>query len=109
MRNHRGFTLVELLVVLLIMTIVTGGIYRLLNSTQRLTRAQTEKIDLQSNVRTASIVIPTELREVNTFTGAPSSIAHRHHGGHRDVHHLSGDAIVRAPLWRQHPGVAASP
>ena len=73
MRNHRGFTLVELLVVLLIMVIVTGGIYRLLNSTQRLTRAQTEKIDLQSNVRTASIVIPAELREINTVVGAATS------------------------------------
>jgi prepilin-type N-terminal cleavage/methylation domain-containing protein len=73
MRNHRGFTLVELLIVLLLMTIVTGGIYRLLNGTQRLTRAQTERIDLQSNVRTASIVIPSELREINTVTGAATS------------------------------------
>ena len=70
MRNHRGFTLVELLVVLLIMVVVTGGIYKLLNTTQRLSRAQTERIDLQSNVRTASIVIPAELREINTVVGA---------------------------------------
>jgi prepilin-type N-terminal cleavage/methylation domain-containing protein len=73
MRNHRGFTLVELLVVLLIMTIVTGGIYKLLNSTQRLSRAQTERIDLQSNVRTASVVIPSELRELNTVIGGTIS------------------------------------
>jgi prepilin-type N-terminal cleavage/methylation domain-containing protein len=70
MRNHRGFTLVELLVVLLIMGIVTGGIYRLLNNTQRVTRAQAERIDLQSNVRSASIIIPNELREINTVVGA---------------------------------------
>ena len=59
MRNHRGFTLVELLVVLLIMVVVTGGIYKLLNSTQRLSRAQAERVDLQSNVRTASLVMQT--------------------------------------------------
>ena len=70
MRNHRGFSLVELLVVLVIMTIVTGGIYKLLNSTQRISRAQTERIDLQSNVRSASIVVPNELREINNVLGA---------------------------------------
>jgi prepilin-type N-terminal cleavage/methylation domain-containing protein len=70
MRNQRGFTLVELLVVLLIMLVVTGGIYRLLNNTQRVTRAQAERIDLQSNVRSASIIIPNELREINTVVGA---------------------------------------
>lgn len=70
MRNHRGFSLVELLVVLMIMTIVTGGIYKLLNSTQRISRAQTERIDLQSNVRSASIVVPNELREINNVLGA---------------------------------------
>ena len=69
MRNHRGFTLVELLVVLVIMGIVTGGIFKLLNTTQRLSRAQAERVDLQSNVRVASIVIPTELREINAVIG----------------------------------------
>ena len=73
MRNHRGFTLVELLVVLLIMVVVTGGIYKLLNSTQRLSRAQAERVDLQSNVRTASLVIPNELREINTVVGAAAA------------------------------------
>jgi prepilin-type N-terminal cleavage/methylation domain-containing protein len=69
MRNHRGFTLVELLVVLLIMGVVTGGIFKLLNTTQRLSRAQAERVDLQSNVRVASIVIPGELREINAVIG----------------------------------------
>jgi prepilin-type N-terminal cleavage/methylation domain-containing protein len=69
MRNHRGFTLVELLVVLLIMGVVTGGILKLLNTTQRLSRAQAERVDLQSNVRVASIVVPSELREMNAVIG----------------------------------------
>ena len=69
MRNHRGFTLIELLVALVIMLIVTGSIFTLLNTTQRVSRAQAERVDLQSNVRTGSIVIPNELREINTFEG----------------------------------------
>jgi prepilin-type N-terminal cleavage/methylation domain-containing protein len=69
MGNRRGFTLVELLVVLLIMVVVTGGIYRLLNTTQRLSRAQAERVDLQDNVRVASIVVPAELRELNAVIG----------------------------------------
>jgi len=32
-------------------------------------RAQAERVDLQSNVRTASLVIPSELRELNTVIG----------------------------------------
>jgi hypothetical protein len=43
--------------------------YKLLNTTQRLSRAQAERVDLQSNVRTAALVVPTELRELNTFVG----------------------------------------
>jgi prepilin-type N-terminal cleavage/methylation domain-containing protein len=72
MRHQRGFTLIELLVALVMMGIVTGGLYAMLIRTQRLTRAQTEQLDLQSNVRTASLVIPSELRELNTVVGALS-------------------------------------
>ena len=69
MRNHRGYTLVELLVVMVIMVTVTGGILKLLNTSQRLSRAQAERVDLQSNVRIASIVVPGELRELNNVSG----------------------------------------
>jgi prepilin-type N-terminal cleavage/methylation domain-containing protein len=69
MRNHRGFTLIELMIVLIIMLTVTAGIYKLLTGTQRLSRAQAERVDLQSNVRTAALVVPSELRELNTLVG----------------------------------------
>jgi prepilin-type N-terminal cleavage/methylation domain-containing protein len=65
MRHQRGFTLIELLVALVMMGVVTGALYRMLVRTQRLTRAQTEQLDLQSNVRTAALVVPNELREMN--------------------------------------------
>ena len=69
MRTHRGFSLIELMIVLVIMLVVTGSILKILNTTQRLCQAQAERVDLQSNVRTASIVVPSELREINTVVG----------------------------------------
>jgi prepilin-type N-terminal cleavage/methylation domain-containing protein len=65
MRNRKGYTLIELMVALVVLLLVTGSIYKLLVSSQRLSRAQADRVDLQSNVRTASIVIPSELRELN--------------------------------------------
>jgi prepilin-type N-terminal cleavage/methylation domain-containing protein len=70
MSPRRGFTLVEVLVALVIMGVVTGAIYRLLNTNQRLALAQAEQTSLQSNVRTGSLVVPSELRELNTWLGA---------------------------------------
>jgi prepilin-type N-terminal cleavage/methylation domain-containing protein len=67
MRNRRGFTLVEILVSLVIMLIVSGAIYKMLNSTQRLSRAQAERVSLQSSVRSGALIVPTELRELSTF------------------------------------------
>jgi prepilin-type N-terminal cleavage/methylation domain-containing protein len=69
MTQRRGFTLVEVLIALLIMGVVTGAIYKLLNTNQRLAVAQAEQVTLQSNVRTGSLVVPSELRELNTLTG----------------------------------------
>jgi prepilin-type N-terminal cleavage/methylation domain-containing protein len=66
MPQRRGFTLIEVLIALIIMGVVTGAIYRLLNSSQRLSLAQAEQVSLQSNVRTGSLVVPNELRELNT-------------------------------------------
>jgi prepilin-type N-terminal cleavage/methylation domain-containing protein len=69
MTQRRGFTLVEVLIALVIMGIVTGAIYRMLNTNQRLALAQAEQVSLQSNVRTGSLVVPNELRELNTVVG----------------------------------------
>ncbi|HEU4525119.1 MAG TPA: prepilin-type N-terminal cleavage/methylation domain-containing protein [Gemmatimonadales bacterium] len=69
MTPRRGFTLVEVLLALLIMGVVTGAIYRLLDTNQRLSLAQAEQVSLQSNVRTGSLVVPSELRELNTWGG----------------------------------------
>jgi prepilin-type N-terminal cleavage/methylation domain-containing protein len=70
MPRARGFTLIEVLLALIIMGVVTGAIYRLLVNSQRLSVAQAEQVHLQSNVRTGSLVVPNELRELNTVVGA---------------------------------------
>jgi prepilin-type N-terminal cleavage/methylation domain-containing protein len=70
MAQRRGFTLVEILIALVIMGVVTGAVLRLLNTSQRLSRAQSEQVSLQSNVRTGSLVVPNELRELNTVLGS---------------------------------------
>lgn len=68
MTQRRGFTLIEVLLALLIMGVVTGAIYKLLNTNQRLAVAQAEQVTLQSNVRTGSLIVPNELRELNTVS-----------------------------------------
>ena len=64
MNPRRGFTLMELLVALLLLTIVLGAVYRLLNNTQRISRAQAEHIDMQSNMRAGALMVPAELRAI---------------------------------------------
>ena len=70
MRPRRGFTLVEVMIALVILGIVTGAIYRLLDANRRIAVAQAEQVMLQSNVRTGSLIVPNELRELNTVATA---------------------------------------
>ncbi|MGH7509806.1 MAG: PilW family protein [Gemmatimonadales bacterium] len=69
MSNRRGFTLIEIMMALTIMLIVMGAVYKLILSTQRLSRGQAERVSLQSNVRIGSLVVLSDLRELNTVTG----------------------------------------
>ncbi|MBI1967877.1 MAG: prepilin-type N-terminal cleavage/methylation domain-containing protein [Gemmatimonadetes bacterium] len=62
-------TLVELLVALVLLGIVSAGIYRVLVNNQRIYQAQTQRIDLQQNVRAAVSILPGELRELDAYDG----------------------------------------
>jgi prepilin-type N-terminal cleavage/methylation domain-containing protein len=62
--SSRGFTLVEMLIVLVLLGILTTTIYRVLTTNQRLSRAQTEQVSLQSAVRIGSLVVGSELKEM---------------------------------------------
>jgi prepilin-type N-terminal cleavage/methylation domain-containing protein len=67
--GRRGFTLVELLVALVLLGIVTAAIYRVLVNNQRMYQAQTQRIDLQQNIRAAATILPAEFREMNAGDG----------------------------------------
>jgi prepilin-type N-terminal cleavage/methylation domain-containing protein len=69
MSNRRGFTLTEIMIALTMMLIVMGAVYRLMISTQRVSRGQAERVSLQSNVRIGSLLVLNDLRELNTVTG----------------------------------------
>jgi prepilin-type N-terminal cleavage/methylation domain-containing protein len=70
MRTQRGFTLIELLISLVILSVVTGSLFMLITTSQRVSRAQTERTTLQSIIRAWAIVIPSELRQINAIAGA---------------------------------------
>jgi prepilin-type N-terminal cleavage/methylation domain-containing protein len=61
MRSPRGFTLVELAVALVLGLMVGGLVHRVLLHSQRLARAQAERMALQDNVRVAALVLAGEL------------------------------------------------
>jgi prepilin-type N-terminal cleavage/methylation domain-containing protein len=69
MANRRGFTLTEIMIAMTLMLIVSGAAYKLLVTTQRLSRSQTERAGLQSNVRMGSLVVLNDLRELGTVSG----------------------------------------
>jgi prepilin-type N-terminal cleavage/methylation domain-containing protein len=64
MRTQRGFTIVELLVAMILMLIVGGALYQGLANSQRLSRSQVERADMQANMRAGALVVPAELREI---------------------------------------------
>ena len=67
--SRRGFTLLETVVATGMMLIVSGAVYQLLLSTQRLARSQSEHLSMQSTARNAVLLVLAELRELNTAEG----------------------------------------
>ena len=74
-RGSRGLTLIELLVSLVMLGMIGGVTYGFLANTQRITRSQSELVNLQSNVRTGILVVPSELREIGVGTGGSDILA----------------------------------
>jgi prepilin-type N-terminal cleavage/methylation domain-containing protein len=63
--TRRGFSLVELLIAMVLLGIVTLGLYRALMTNQRVYQQQTQVIGLQQNMRAAAAILPQELRELD--------------------------------------------
>jgi prepilin-type N-terminal cleavage/methylation domain-containing protein len=108
MRNHRGFTLVEVLVAMVVMLTVAGAIYKLLYTSQRLSNAQAAQTDMQSNERAASLIVPSELKELSTVAGGgtdqndildaqPTSIRYR---AMRGTGFVCGSAAGQIQIWQ---------
>lgn len=74
-RGEGGFTLIEFLVTLVLLGIVSAGIYGTLVTNQRTYQAQTQRIDLQQNIRAALTILPAELRELDASAGDISAMA----------------------------------
>lgn len=70
----RGFTLVEMLIGLVLLGIVTTTLYRVLTTNQRLSRAQTEQVSLQSSVRQGALAVANELREIGINSAGATDI-----------------------------------
>ena len=68
-RFRGGFTLTEIMIALALTLGVAGTLHRLLVSTQRVTRAQGQRVELQSSVRAGALIVLSELRELSAFSG----------------------------------------
>jgi prepilin-type N-terminal cleavage/methylation domain-containing protein len=66
---RRGFTLIELLVGLVLLGMISAAIYQVLISDQRIYQAQTQRIDLQQNIRAAVTILPADFRLLDAFDG----------------------------------------
>ena len=67
--TRRGFTLIELMVALVLLGMISAAVYQVLVSDQRIYQAQTQKIDLQQNIRAAVTILPAEFRVLNASDG----------------------------------------
>jgi prepilin-type N-terminal cleavage/methylation domain-containing protein len=68
-RRSRGFTLVEMLVVVVLGTVVAAGLYRVLTTQQRAVRHQNEVASVHDVFRVAAAVLAADLREANPADG----------------------------------------
>jgi prepilin-type N-terminal cleavage/methylation domain-containing protein len=78
--GRRAFTLVELLVALVLLGVVSAGVYKVLLTNQRLYHSQTQRIDVQQNLRAAATIFSAEFRELDAVDG--------------DIKAMSGNSIT---------------
>ncbi|HYR99440.1 MAG TPA: prepilin-type N-terminal cleavage/methylation domain-containing protein, partial [Gemmatimonadales bacterium] len=67
--TRRGFSLIELMIALVLLSLVSAAVYKVLVNNQRVYLAQTQTIDLQQNIRAAAAILPAEFRELDAADG----------------------------------------
>ena len=103
---RRGFTLTEIMLALVVTLVVAGAVYNLLLATQRVTRAQTDRIAIQSALRAGSLIVLNELSELSTAIGdtpdqndvlamSPTAITYRAMRGTGFICHVAAPTIIR--------------
>ena len=68
-RARRGFSLPEMMVTLVLLSIVAGGIMTIVMRQQQFYRSATEVIDTRQQIRQASAVVPVDLRGASSTGG----------------------------------------
>jgi prepilin-type N-terminal cleavage/methylation domain-containing protein len=74
LKHRAGFTLVELVTVMVLVGVIGTALYQLLVNNQRVYRGQAERVLLSENARAAISVLPADLRELNAADRAGSDI-----------------------------------
>ena len=67
--NRRGFTLIEILVVMGLLAVILSAVYQSIGSTQRLTGTQVQRLHVQQNTRAAALYLGYALRELDASDG----------------------------------------
>jgi prepilin-type N-terminal cleavage/methylation domain-containing protein len=68
-RAGRGFTLPELLVVVVLAGVVLGAVGQVLQANQRFYRSQSQVLDVEEGLRAVAQLVPAELRELSARSG----------------------------------------
>lgn len=81
LRSRSGFSLIEVLIVIVILGIIGGALMRSMLTMQRGTERQTQQADMQSDLRASAGLLPAELRElaagIDILAATPDSVAYR--------------------------------
>lgn len=67
--SRRGFTLVEIIIAMVMAGLVGAAIYQAILGTQRVTRAQFQRMDVQQTTRAAAFYLSNALRELDAPDG----------------------------------------
>jgi len=63
--RRRGFTLVELLIALTLLSLVSAGLWRVLDVTRETYLLHAQRVELRRNLRAGAVILPAELRELD--------------------------------------------